>query len=357
VEHGASRLCPRCGTPRVGNFRWCRSCQFDFDADRIAGTPGALPAPTPTPTNPQPAPPAPGQMVPAFTLPPVDAARTNTPPPADTIAATKAAPSAGAAPAPVTPAPAARRQSASFRVPRRAPLPLAVAGVVAVVLVAALILIPPRSDAPIAVASPTSPASPTSSSGSAGTSPAPTRAVAPTPFTTISLGGTGSQDVSFSIPDGSSSLATIINDGAGPFTVWTVGADGTRNEQLVSVIGRFAGTRLIDGDGHSTAFSVESDGTWSIELNPVSSARTWDLTDRLTGDGSDVVLVLPSTSADRDATIRYDGDSNFVISAYTSAGKVQLLNEVGQLDVPIVLPAGTSLIEVQADAAWSIAPQ
>jgi hypothetical protein len=25
-------LCPKCGTPRVGSFRFCRSCGLDFDA-------------------------------------------------------------------------------------------------------------------------------------------------------------------------------------------------------------------------------------------------------------------------------------------------------------------------------------
>jgi hypothetical protein len=25
-------FCPRCGTPRVGSFRFCRSCGLDFDA-------------------------------------------------------------------------------------------------------------------------------------------------------------------------------------------------------------------------------------------------------------------------------------------------------------------------------------
>ena len=27
-----STFCPNCGTPRVGSLRFCRSCQFDFDA-------------------------------------------------------------------------------------------------------------------------------------------------------------------------------------------------------------------------------------------------------------------------------------------------------------------------------------
>jgi hypothetical protein len=38
-----SSLCPKCGTPRVGAFRFCRSCTLDFDdIDRAAG---ATPAP------------------------------------------------------------------------------------------------------------------------------------------------------------------------------------------------------------------------------------------------------------------------------------------------------------------------
>jgi len=55
---GAS-FCPACGTPRVGAFRFCRSCQFDFDA--LTGLAGPVPASssgkTPGPTVPPPLPP------------------------------------------------------------------------------------------------------------------------------------------------------------------------------------------------------------------------------------------------------------------------------------------------------------
>ena len=44
-----STFCPKCGTRRVGAFRSCRSCGFDFDID------WANPAPVP-PTVSQPAP-------------------------------------------------------------------------------------------------------------------------------------------------------------------------------------------------------------------------------------------------------------------------------------------------------------
>jgi hypothetical protein len=34
-----STFCPTCGTRRVGGFRFCRSCGFDFDIDRAIHAP------------------------------------------------------------------------------------------------------------------------------------------------------------------------------------------------------------------------------------------------------------------------------------------------------------------------------
>ena len=70
-----SAFCPRCGTPRVGAFRFCRSCQFDFDdIAHGAGVPGTAPASptlqTPAPTWPPP--PISGNApVPSWPPPPV----------------------------------------------------------------------------------------------------------------------------------------------------------------------------------------------------------------------------------------------------------------------------------------------
>ncbi len=38
---GMTRFCPNCGTPRIGSFRYCRSCQFDFDSGETAPVPAA----------------------------------------------------------------------------------------------------------------------------------------------------------------------------------------------------------------------------------------------------------------------------------------------------------------------------
>jgi hypothetical protein len=67
----AFSFCPRCGTPRLGAFRFCRQCELDFDALSFSPTaqpspPAILAAPTAQPSPPailaaptaQPSPPA-----------------------------------------------------------------------------------------------------------------------------------------------------------------------------------------------------------------------------------------------------------------------------------------------------------
>ena len=44
----ASTFCPTCGTRRVGAFRYCRSCQFDFDSPDVAPAIGVAIAAPPT---------------------------------------------------------------------------------------------------------------------------------------------------------------------------------------------------------------------------------------------------------------------------------------------------------------------
>ena len=39
----AFSFCPRCGTPRLGAFRFCRQCELDFDA--LSFSPTAQPSP------------------------------------------------------------------------------------------------------------------------------------------------------------------------------------------------------------------------------------------------------------------------------------------------------------------------
>ena len=50
----STSFCPKCGTPRVGGFRFCRLCQFDFDEISGAGLVVSAPRPqsSSSPTTP-----------------------------------------------------------------------------------------------------------------------------------------------------------------------------------------------------------------------------------------------------------------------------------------------------------------
>ena len=53
-----TQFCPQCGTARLGQFRFCRTCQFDFDSERdieaasAALAPAAMGDPAPSDTSP-----------------------------------------------------------------------------------------------------------------------------------------------------------------------------------------------------------------------------------------------------------------------------------------------------------------
>ena len=204
----------------------------------------------------------------------------------------------------------------------------------------------------------------------AGRTPSPTRRATDTPvptpdstpqaaFEPIHLEGSGSAVPRFTIPESAPGLAQIAASGSGNFVVWSVSADGAQNDLLVNVIGTYAGTILFDEtDGiHSTAFQVEADGPWTIDIRPIASAFKWDGSQALAGRGDDVATLEPRSSGLQTVTINHSGSSNFVVYAYSSgAGASLLVNEIGQYSGEVVLPDGTFFIEINADGNWSVSP-
>jgi hypothetical protein len=323
-EMGASesRVCPRCDTPRIGSFRWCRECQFDFEAPHTAAA-------------------SPEAARPAFVLADAPPPVTSPAPPPRVEAASVATPVA--------------QEPKRERWPMRGILVLAAIALAVTGAVAAIVLLQ-RPTGPAASDGSAAPSG-GSVAPSGGQTTAPTRAVPATPFQPFTLEGNGSEVVEFGIPAGTVGIATITNDGEGAFSVSTVDAAGERRELLVSDIGTYSGTRLLDPAAPPVGFDVESDGFWSIEVQPISAARAWDGASRLSGGASDVVLVQPPTAAELPVDVVYDGAGTFGVSTDSASGKAPLINEVGPYRAVVQLPAGTSLIEIDSDAAWSITPQ
>lgn len=186
------------------------------------------------------------------------------------------------------------------------------------------------------------------------TAEAPSDAFAP-----FTLKGRGNKVAKFKIPEDAPAVASITNRGTSNFVLWTVGADGSTNGLLVNEIGNYKGTRLFDvssGD-HSVAFKIESNGSWTIAVEPVTRARKWDGATRLSGTGSDVIQLTSPTSGLTTATITHKGQSNFAVWAYSSDGRDLLVNEIGRYSGESLLPDGTVLFEIEADGAWTMAVQ
>jgi len=214
----------------------------------------------------------------------------------------------------------------------------------------------------IGCSSPALPVYPTSRAGSQETftdleTPAPELA---TPsFKAINLTGKRSKVVRFSIPEGAIGIVAISEKGTSNFVVESLDSHGDTNALLVNEIGNYSGTLLLDAEAgvHSVAFKIESNGTWTLTVKPVTSARRWDPALPLTGKGDDVVAVAPSANGLTIVTLKHSGSSNFAILAYRSDGSDLLVNEIGKYSGETTLADGTFLLEVTADGAWSVTPQ
>jgi hypothetical protein len=174
-------------------------------------------------------------------------------------------------------------------------------------------------------------------------------------FAPIKLTGSGSRVPKFSIPQDAAAIATITEKGTSNFAVWTLASDGSQLELLVNDIGSYKGTVIFDAETgtHSVAFKVESNGTWTIVVAPVTRARKWATSGALTGKGDDVVQLSPAVSGLITTTVSHRGSSNFAIHSYSDSGVDLLVNEIGKYKGEIQLPDGTYVVQVEADGAWS----
>ncbi len=202
-------------------------------------------------------------------------------------------------------------------------------------------------------------ARPGPTSGTAST-PEPTPILAgagePTLFDPITLKGKGDKTVSFEIPDDAVGIAALSHPGGGVFDVRALDETGAETGTLAKVNGKYKGVVLFDLDAHSVAFKVHAKGPWSIAVQPVTGATTWDGTSTLKGKG-DALVRLAAPSADGDTVaMRSTGKTRFVLRAHSDEDDVELFNGRGPVKGQVKLPVETTLLEIRAAGAWSIGP-
>src|SRR3972149_1877356 len=129
---------------------------------------------------------------------------------------------------------------------------------------------------------------------------APTPKSTPEPFEPIVLKGNSDKIAKFTAPEGLALIAEATYSGSGNFAVWSIAADGSRNDLLVNAIGKYTGTVLLDdagfGSAQSVALQVEGSGSWTIGIRSLFEAPVWNGGATLKNAGDSVILISPPSS-------------------------------------------------------------
>lgn len=204
----------------------------------------------------------------------------------------------------------------------------------------------------------------TTSTSSTPTTTAPTTTTTTLPPTTtttlpqvwdpVTVEGSGDNFVEFSTPGDDAAALEITHDGSSNFIVGSYTLSNERIDGLVNDIGSYEGTVPINFfTGEEVGFiEVQADGNWTMTATPLLGLEV--LPGMASGSGDDVVVVSISSPA---VQITHNGESNFIVRAYTSEGTDGLVNEIGAYDGTVRAPTGTVVFEVNADGDWSLATQ
>ncbi|KQV26664.1 hypothetical protein [Yonghaparkia sp. Root332] len=177
------------------------------------------------------------------------------------------------------------------------------------------------------------------------------------PAADVVYSGTGDTILQIELPAGPDSIgiATIAHSGSSNFAVWSLDGDLNQSDLLVNVIGGYAGTvpfNLSTAE-RITAFEITADGAWTVTLRDVLSVRELPASATTTGQGDDVLVYFGDATV---ADLAHTGESNFAVWSYGASSDL-IVNEIGAYTGQVRWPAGTALVQISADGAWTIALQ
>jgi hypothetical protein len=156
----------------------------------------------------------------------------------------------------------------------------------------------------------------------------------------------------FSVPNNEPAVVGLTHDGSSNFIVHSYTANNESVDSLVNEIGAYQGTRpmnFFEGDGVGL-LEVQADGNWTITARPLEGEE--HLVGSASGTG-DAVVVVEISSPSLDVT--HNGESNFIVRAYTTDSTDGLTNEIGEYSGTVRSPTGTVIFDIRADGDWTLA--
>jgi len=173
-------------------------------------------------------------------------------------------------------------------------------------------------------------------------------------FKTIVKSGRG--DALIALPKGAKAgLVTATHRGSSNFQVGGLDRGNQSTiDGLVNEIGNYSGTTaygLMDLGEAPVKLQITADGSWTIKIAPISSARV--LPGSISGKG-DAVFKFEGDAAD--FAITHKGSSNFQVQQY--GGDLNMgVNEIGKYSGTVPFVAGPTVLVIGADGTWTFKKQ
>ena len=169
---------------------------------------------------------------------------------------------------------------------------------------------------------------------------------AESPWEEFTVEGSGDDVIDLVVRGDDSAILSITYEGGRNFSVLSYDSSGDRIDLLVNVIGQYSGRVPVNFSVGEEVVELEitASGSWSITVQQLSSATAFS--DSVSGVGDDVVAYLSTSSR---ITATHDGDSNFVVLAWSADGRDLLVNDIGALRLQQVCGLGES-----TSSAWSL---
>jgi hypothetical protein len=203
---------------------------------------------------------------------------------------------------------------------------------------------------------------PTATPASAAAStPAETKAWADRKYGTFEeITHTGSGDTVIPLPVGAEAgLVHAAHEGSGNFAVYVVDDANTSTVDFaIGSVGPYSGTSAYGLNGDywgepGVALQVAADGRWVVTMSPISEAPELE-----TAGTADSVFLHSGAAGTLELSSEAP-DGQFSVLQYTddSVGRAELISEFGEYQGSTPVQAGPSVMVIDADGAWSAAPQ
>lgn len=330
-------------------------------ASALFGSGGPSGPPTsfgaPPPVSPGPVSPGPVTPPPVPSAPPLEPALFTAAVPPGPLPVTPPQPSRPMAMNPAAAGSKPSKPPAASPSKRRQTILLAVLGVVIVGAAIAFFLLRGGDEEPLDTVTPA-----TTAMSATTVAPAGGEAVAPpgggatnaAVGTARSGNGTGTVELTFPEPKPTMVFLALSSTQSGPFTVTTIGADGSQGARMVEAHGPFEGNRMLlpSADGSlPTKVEVVAPGAWTLDVRDVTTAVQAGVN---AGTGS---TVLYYRGAGGELGFSHDGPGSFVIRSYQTGQPQDLVSVTGPNQGTAQLPGGPYPIEIVTDGSWLLTAQ